>query len=291
VVVVVIVVLLAAVDNVVFEVVLISIVVVVVVVIVMAVAATVVEVVAAVVVTVMVAVVAVMEVAVGEVVGQMELVVDKPPVVLESGETCSAHLPLSSVHHCSPSTSNCWLLPSWQDHRPKAFGLRNKSKHCPATSIDLRSLPTILNLAQPAAAPTSSKCRAPADLRHPVPPTSRSVIKCGLATGVVVALLLSSFVVEVVRLVATMELVIAMPPVVFGSGVAIILVVIAPVVEVAELVDAMELVVDKPLVVLECGKTSSAHLLLSLAHHCTPSTSNCWLPLPWQAHRPKAFCP
>jgi hypothetical protein len=227
---------------------------------------------------------------VAELVDAMKLEVDKPLVVLESGKTSSAHLLLSLVHHCTPSTSNCWLPLQWQAQRPKAFGLRNKSKHCPATSIDLRSLPTILNLAQPATAPTSSKCRAPADLRHPVPPASRRDIKCGLATGVVVALLLSSFVVEVVRLVATMELVIAMPPVVFGSGVAIILVVIAPVVEVAELVDAMELVVDKPLVVLECGKTSSAHLLLSLAHHCTPSTSNCWLPLPWQAHRPKAFC-
>jgi hypothetical protein len=57
-----------------------------------------------------------------------------------------------------------------------------------------------------------------------------------------------------------------------GSRVVVVLVLTAPVVEVVKLVDAMGLVVGEPLVVLESGGTFSAQLLLSLVHHCTPST-------------------
>jgi hypothetical protein len=123
---------------------------------------------------------------VAELVDEVEFVEDKPIVVLESKETSSAHLRLSLVHHCIPSTSNCWLPPPWQSHKPKAFSLPNQSKHCPPTSIDLRSLPKIPNLAQASAAPTSSKRPPPADLKHPVPPASRSITIRGLVVVVVV---------------------------------------------------------------------------------------------------------
>jgi hypothetical protein len=123
---------------------------------------------------------------VAELVDEVEFVEDKPIVVLESKETSSAHLRLSLVHHCIPSTSNCWLPPPWQSHKPKASFLPNQSKHCPPTSIDLRSLPKIPNLAQASAAPTSSKRPPPADLKHPVPPASRSITIRGLVVVVVV---------------------------------------------------------------------------------------------------------
>jgi hypothetical protein len=63
--------------------------------------------------------------------------------------------------------------------------------------MDLRSLPKIPNLAQLAVAPTSSTRPAPADLKHPVPPASRSITIGGLVVVLVVVLPVYVVVVDV----------------------------------------------------------------------------------------------